>query len=643
MTHPRRRPARAIAISKAKDKTRQAGIALGGLVIGLGLLGTQVFGESHEQAASDETIIVSHAFSDYGQIKYGPDFPHLDYVNPDAPKGGEISFSALGNYDSMNPYSRRGNAGSSSSIPFEDIMIQAADDPYAYYCLLCETLEYPESQEWVIFNLRPEARFADGEPLTAHDVVFTVNLFLEQGLPSFAEGVKRIFKDVEALDDHRVRFTFQPDAPPRGRIGQAGVSVVLPEHWFEETGSRLDEGHLEFAPGSAPYQVAETDVGRSIVYERNPDYWGNDLPISVGRNNFDRIRVEYFGDANAAFEAFKSGVFTYREESSSLIWATQYDFPALEREWVIQDEVEIGTIPTSLGFVFNLRREKFQDPRVREALGLMYNFTWTNNTLQYGLFEQRHSFWENSENAASGVPEGRELEILQELGDLVPPELLTEPPRMAHESGERQLDRANLRRASQLLDEAGWITGDDGIRRKDGQPLEVEILEDTPTFDRLFTPYVQNLERLGIQANYNRVDPAQYTNRRRDFDYDIIWSGYRSGFVEGGGMEQRLGSQEAEFSLFNPAGYASPALDEVIERIQQTADLDEMQALIRVSDRILRYDYPMIPGYWKNTAWLSYYDMLERPEELPLLAIGQLDFWWFNQERYEELQAAGAF
>jgi microcin C transport system substrate-binding protein len=589
-----------------------------------------------------ETITKAHAFSDLGEIKYPADFAHLDYVNVNAPKGGEISSSRQGTFDSVNAYSRKGRATALSVLPFERLMTSTLDDPYGSYCLICETIEYPESQDWVIFHLRPEVKFSDGTPATAHDVKFTVDLFLEQGLPSFAEAVKALYKSVEVLDDYRIKFTFQPDIPRKGLISQAGSSPVFSKAWFEETGARLDEPAQKFTPGTGPYVVDIVEPSKRITVKRNPEYWGKDLPINIGRHNFDTIREEYFADNAAAFEAYKSGVFTFRQETSSLQWATAYDkFPNLSNGHVIKKELPNGSLPTATGFAFNLRLEKFQDIRVRQAIALMYNFTWTNETLQYGLFAQRESFWQNTDLAARGKPTGLELEYLEEIRDLVDPAIFTEDAVMPHESSSRQLDRKSLRRALALLDEAGYETGDDGQMRKDGKTLDVEFLEQSPSFDRLVLPFIENLKRLGINASYNRIDPAQYTNLTRDFKYDMVYDFYRNGLEEGQGLSQRYGSKEAAFSLFNPAGYSSAAVDALIEKVLNGTTYDEMEAGLRAIDRIMRAELFIIPIWYNDKHWVTYYDQYEHPENLPPFGLGQYDFWWYNADKADALKAAG--
>lgn len=637
MTHP---PARAGAIARTTPAQRRIRLALGGL-LGMGILAGAAVAAF---AAEGEQIIETHGYSTFGSVELPADFEHLPYVNPDAPKGGEISVSTIGTFDSMNPYATlSGSPGALASIGYERILTGVQSDASGSYCLLCTTMEYPESEDWVIFNLRPEARFSDGTPLTAHDIIFSHELLREQGTPSLSEYLGQVIESAEALDDHRVKFTFAEGIPRKNLIIQVGNTPAWSKAWYEETGARLDESRMEISPGSGPYMVGEVDPGRSITYTRNPDYWGRDLPIMRGRANFDEIRVEYFGDSASAFEAFTAGVFTFRRENSSINWATRYDFPALDEGWVVRETLSNGLIPGALGFVFNLRNPELQDPRVREALGLMFNFTWTNNTLQYGLFEQRESFWQGSELAASGVPEGRELEMLQEVSDLINPAILTEAVVMPHVSGERQLDRGNLRRALALMEEAGYAVGDDGLLRKDGQTLSIEFLETRQSFDRILTPYIDNLKRLGVDITYDRVDPAQYQARTQEFDWDMIYGGYSTGLEEGTGLDQRFGS-DGLGDVFNPSGYASPAVDALIDKVIDAETYDEMAAGVRAIDRIMRAERFLIPSWYTSTFWVAYFDIYDYPEERPRYASGpgHLDYWWFDQEAYDRLSAEGA-
>ncbi|HCI98443.1 MAG TPA: ABC transporter substrate-binding protein [Sulfitobacter sp.] len=631
---------------------RVAGAAL--LVFGAAMLGGAAWGQDDAAQGSDK-IITAHGYSFYGDLKYPADYTHFDYVNPDAPKGGEISISTLGTFDSMNPYARQGRAGRLSWMVYESLLgaSEASGEPLPGdrynegYGLLAERLEYDAGKTWVIFHMRPEAKFADGTPVTAHDVVFSHNLFLEQGLKSYAEAVKRRVLSAEALDDHTVKFTFAEGISRRSLIDQVGGTPVFPRKWYEDTGARLDEPRLEAAPGSGPYQVKSYDVNRNIVYERNLDYWGWHLPINKGRHNFDRIRIEYFADDNAAFEAFKAGIYTFRPEGNSKTWAKGYDFPAANAGYVVKAELPDGLPPTPSGFVFNLGRETLQDKRVRQAIALGFNFEWTNASLQYDLFKQRHSFVQDTPLEAKGVPEGAELALLQSLGDVVPEEMLTEPAVMAHSSnGERLNDRRNLRAAMKLLDEAGWAVGDDGKRRNAaGEVLEIEIpisASGSATMSAVVESFVSNLQLMGIDAKFDKIDAAQYTARERDRDYDLIFDSYVSFLEAGTGLHQRYGSKEAAFSLFNPAGLASPMVDAIIDRALESGSKEEQDVALTALDRALRYEFFMIPTWYLDKSWVAYWDMYAHPEPLPPYATGVLDFWWYDADKAQALKDAGA-
>jgi microcin C transport system substrate-binding protein len=606
------------------------------------------------QAQDDPAVIKSHGYSFYGDLTYPADYPHFNYVNPEAPKGGEISISSLGTFDSMNPYSRKGRGGILSTIMYESLLGEgvggesAPADVYGEsYCLLCESIEYPESKDWVIFHMRPEARFSNGDPVTAHDIEFSHNLLLDQGLQSYAEAVRKRIPKVEVIDDYTIKFYFTEGISRRSLIDQVGFVPAWSKKWYEETGARLDESRLEISPGSGPYMVETVDVNRRIVYQRNPDYWGNDLPFNVGRNNFDRIRVEYFGDENAAFEGFKSGEYTFRNEGNSKQWATAYEFPKVAAGQVVKVEIPDGAPPTPTGIVFNLGREVLQDKRVREAVALAFNFEWINESLQYGLFKQRASFTQDTPLMATGLPEGAELALLQSLGDVIVPELLTQEARMPHTSGaERLLDRRNARAASALLDEAGWIVGDAGTRRNAaGEPLRLTFLLNSAgsaTLSAVVENFMANLEDFGIEAVLEKVDSSQYTLRERDRDYDLVFDQYAAFLGTGTGLMQRYGSEAAAFSLFNPAGLASPMVDAIIEASLQASTREEEDAAMTALDRALRYEFMMIPAWYNDVHWTAFYDQYGRPEQQPAYALGYLDFWWYDAEKAAALRAAGA-
>ncbi len=627
------------ARSIATRDTRVAAVWLTGSAV---FVGAMLW--SQTARAQDEVMIESHGFSSFGELTLPADFPYLDYVNPDAPKGGELSISTQGTFDHMNPYATQvGRPGALSNIAFERLTRATADEVDVTYCYLCTTMEYPEDRSYVIFNLRDDVTFSDGTPMTASDVAFTHNLFITQGTPSYASIVSQMLPEVEVIDDYTIKFTVGADFNPDDAISQAGATSVMSEAWFEETGARLDEARTEISPGTGPYLIESFDLSRRVVVGRNENFWGADHPMNIGHNNFDNIRVEYFTDSTAAFEAFKAGEFTFRLENSSIVWATQYDFPALNDGHVVRDPIPNGSLPRANGFVFNMKSGKFEDRRVREAIGLMYNFTWTNETLQYGLFGQRESFWQGSDLAASGVAEGLELEYLQGVSDMIDPSLLTDEVTLPHTSGERQLDRGNLRRASALLDEAGWIAGDDGIRRKDGETLTLEFLSPTISYDRIVLPYIDNLERLGIEATYDRIDPSQYSERTRSFDFDMIIASYRMNLVEGESLGQRFGS-DGVGDVFNPAHYTNPAVDALIENVVAAETIEEMQAGVRAIDRVMRYDLFSIPNWYNGEHWVAYFDMYRHPpiEQMPPYDLGYLTFWWYDEEAAQGLHDAGA-
>jgi microcin C transport system substrate-binding protein len=606
-------------------------------------------------AEAEDGFIRAHGYSFYGDLTYPEGFEHFSYVNPDAPKGGAIAISAQGTFDSMNPFTRRGRAGLLSSSIYESLLessepmgggLVPANVYGEAYGLLAHTVEYPESKEWVIFHMRPEARFSDGTHLTAHDVVFSHNLFLEQGLPSYAQAVSARVIDAEALDDHTVKFTFADGISRRSLIDQVGGTPVFSQAWYEQTGARLDESRMEISPGSGPYMLDSFEVNRRITYRRNPEYWANDLPQNRGRHNFDEIRIEYFADGAAAFEAFKTGEYTFRAENNSRQWATGYDFPALNRGHVARDELPTGFPPTPTGFVFNLGRDFLQDKRVREAISLAFNFEWTNDTLQYGLFQQRASFSQGTRFQADGPPEGLELALLQSLGDLVPEAVLSEPARVPHASDPARLtDRRNMRAAGALLAEAGWDVDNAGVlRNADGARMTIEIpvsSAGSATMDSIIETFTQNLQGLGIDARFQRIDPAQHTDRRRNRDYDMIFDQYTAFMDTGTGLHQRFGSEAAD-DVFNPAGLRSPLVDAVIDLSLDAPDPETRDAALMALDRVLRHEHFMIPGWFNDTVWIAHWDIFQRPEETPPFSTGEMDFWWFDAERAAELRAAGA-
>ncbi|PVZ49993.1 extracellular solute-binding protein [Thalassobacter stenotrophicus] len=598
--------------------------------------------------ASAEDVIVSHGFSNFGALKYGPGEP-FSYVNLDAPKGGEISLSTLATFDSFNPFTRKGVAErTGDDLLYENLMIAAADDPYGSYCYLCTTIEYPESLDWVVMNLRDDVTFSDGTPMTAEDVKFTIDLFLDQGIAEFRSIIDGFFENIEVTGSHQIRFEFTQAAPKRDRMGLVGLWNPFSKEWFARTGARLDESTDEEAfMGTGPYVIGDVDLGRSVVYRKNPNWWGADHPLNQGRFNFDAVRVEAFLDQTAALEAFKTGAYTFRTPGSSKEWATAYDFPAVQDGHVTVDTIPSGNITGGSGFVFNLRREKWQDNRVRDAVRMLFNFEWSNQALFFNLFERHHSFWQGSNLEAVGAPEGAELAALEPLvaeglldASILETEVLM-PPINTSESN--RVDRRSRRQALSMLEDAGWSLGDDGLlRNAAGETLELIIIQFNAEMDRIINPYIDNLRAVGIDASLRRVDTAQYVELRRSGDWDLTNIAAGQGFEPSLGLKQWFGSETAENSSRNIMALADPAVDRLIDAVIEAKTLDELEPRTRALDRVLRAHGFWVPRWGTTDYWVAYWDQYRHPDPLPPLDLGLLDFWWYDAEAAQQLKDAGA-
>jgi microcin C transport system substrate-binding protein len=594
-------------------------------------------------AARAETIITSHGISTFGDLKYPDGFAHFDYVNPEAPKGGRMTFLGTGasqTFDSLNPFILKGEAAQGLGLIYDSLLTGAPDEPDASYGLIAESLEYPEDRSWVIFNMRPEARFSDGVPITAEDVVFTFTVLPEKGAPSYKIVLKDIEK-VEALGPNRVKFTFKPGVTTRDLPAMVGGISILPKHYYETVA--FDQSTMVPPVGSGQYVVKAADPGRSIEYCRNPDYWAKDLPVNVGSSNFDCYVYEYYADRTAAFEAFKAGGYLFHQEFSSLIWATGYDFPALDKGWVKKAELADNTPSGTQGFWFNLRREKFQDPRVREAIGLMFNFEWTNETLFYGLYARTDSFFENSPMQAEGLPKGEELAVLEEFRDRLPPEIFTEPAYVPPVSGKNQLDRGNMRKASALLDEAGWTVGSDGIRRNaKGETLTVDFIDDTKTFERVIAPYVANLRRIGVDAKFTLVDAAQMQQRQEEFNYDIVPGRFTMSFSPSIELRQFFTTESASAQgSANLSGIADPVVDALVEKVIQSTSREQLDARAKALDRVLRQKGIWVPNWYSGKYLVAYWDVFGQPTEQPPYSRGD-GLWWSDDAKLGLMKEQGA-
>ncbi len=573
-----------------------------------------------------------HGLSAFGDLAYPADFEYFAYADPDAPKGGTFSLVGWGGvttFNSVNNYILKGDAAQGLELLFDSLMTRAADEPDALYGLVAESAEVADDGMSVTFYLRPEAKFSDGTPLTAEDVAFSFDTLKEKGHPIYHQMLQDVVS-AEALDAATVRYTFKGELVRDLPLIVAGLPIFSKAYYTKKP---FDQTTLEAPLGSGPYLVDRMAQGRTIVYRRNPDYWAKDLPANRGRWNFDRIRYEYFRDRTAGMEAFKAGTYDFREEFTSKVWATEYDFPAI-RDGRIKKEVLLDETPSGTqGFFLNTRRDHLKDPRVRKALDLAFDFEWTNRNVFYGLYQRTESFFENSPMKAEGEPSEAEKALLGELGVPVAEETLGAvylPPKSDGSGADRKL----LLEAGKLLDEAGW-TIKNGMRVNDkGEPFELEILTFEPSFERLTAPYVKNLKLLGIDARIRMVDPAQYQQRLKNFDFDVTTERYVMRNTPGVELRSYFGSDAAAIDgSLNLAGISDPAVDALIERILAAKSRDELETAARALDRVLRNGHYWVPHWYKASHHVAHWDKYARPETKPRFDRGILDTWWYDEAK----------
>ena len=594
-------------------------------------------------AAADVTI--SHGYSAFGDLKYGPDFTHFGYANPDAPQGGTMTQRQLygtPTFNSLNIFIIKGDSASEvSHHVYDSLMVRAYDEPDAIYGLIAETIEYPDDLSYVTFNLRPEARFHDGEPITAEDIIFTINTLKTQGHPYYRNLLTDVVS-VEAENDHRVRIDLAPGAGT-AFPGQLAQLAILPAHFYETVA--FDETWMDIPLGSGPYLVDSVDAPRTIKFCKDPDYWAADLPVNAGKDNFDCFAYEYFADHTIGLEAFAAGEYTMRAENQSAAWATGYNFPAAQNGWVKQMMIPDGRPGNALGIWINMRQPALQDIRVRQAIEYAFNFEWTNETLFYGTYERSDSFFENTDMQATGLPEGAELAILEEFRDQLPPTIFTEPAHVPYVSGTRPSDRTAMREASRLLDEAGWIAGDDGMRRNAaGTPLSISIPDDSRSLERVIVPFVENLKNLGIDAEFEIMDPSSHSERRETYDFDLSFTSWSVSINPGAGLRAFYGSEAAAAQGSNNlSGLADPVVDALIEIVTKSTSREELVTSARALDRVLRSKHIWVSGWTLAAHRVAVWDIFGMPEEpAPFDFNRGVDFWWLDQDKYQALVDAGA-
>lgn len=577
-----------------------------------------------------------HGLSIFGDLKYPADFTHFDYVNPDAPKGGkasQIGTAGLTTFDSFNAYILKGDAAQGMELVFDTLMARALDEPDAVYGLVASSADVAPDGLSVTFKLRPEAKFADGSPLTADDVVFSFDTIKAKGHPAFAIPLKDVVS-AEALDPQTVRYTFQGQLIRDLPISVATLPILSKAYY---TAHDFEKTTLEPPLGSGPYKIGDFKAGTYVTYVRREDYWGKDLPINRGQHNFDEVRYEYYRDRTLELENLLAGNFDFREEFTSKDWAGGYDKPAVK-----DGRVKLLTIPDerpsgAQGFFINTRRDKFKDVRVREALGLAFDFEWSNKNLFFGLYTRTGSYFENSDMKASGVPSPEELALLEPFRDKLPAAVFGEAvsPPVTDGSGN---NREQLRRASKLLAEAGWTQTPQGLRNAAGQPFSVEILIDSPSFERIVGPYLKNLKAIGIDATMRRVDAAQYERRLKDFDFDLTTQRYALRLTPGIELKTFWGSDAAKTNgSFNLAGIADPVLDQLIDHIVTSKSRAELVTATRAADRVLRAGYYWVPQWYKGAHNLAFWNKFGWPEVKPRYERGALDTWWYDSEKAKAL------
>lgn len=596
----------------------------------IGLLSLAATGAAFAQ----ENIYKSHALALHGDVKYGPGFKHFDYVNPDAPKGGTVRLGTVGTFDSLNPFILKGVAAAGVGIIYDTLTVQSDDEPFTEYGLLAETIEVPEDRSWVAFTLRKEARWHDGSPVTAADVIFTFNTLIDKGSPFYKYYYNDV-TEVQKVSPRKVKFIFREGVNPELPLILGQLPVVSQQYYTKNDFAKTS---LDPPLGSGPYRVGEVNPGRSVSYIRVPDYWGRDIAVNKGRWNYDEIRYEYYRDETVLVEAFKAGDYDFRLENVSKVWATAYKGSNFDKGLIIKEELP-NENPTGMqGWVFNTRREIFKDKRVRLALTYAFDFEWTNRTLFYSQYERTKSYFSNSELASSGLPGPEELALLKPFRDRLPPEVFTqvyEPPSTDVPGGQR----ANLQAALTLLKEAGWVYRDRQlVNEKTGQSFKFEFLVFQPSTERIAVPFKNNLSRMGIEMEIRTVDSSQYVNRVDNYDFDmtsVVWGQSLSP-----GNEQRdFWSSEAADrpGTRNLAGIKDPIVDYLIDEVITAPERRSLVAACRALDRVLLWGYYCIPNWHIRTYRIAYWNKFSRPEVKPKYALGFTDTWWVDPDQEREL------
>ena len=580
---------------------------------------------------------ISHAIAMHGEPKYLIDFENVEYVNPSSIKGGSIVRSSIGTYDSFNPFILKGTSAAGIGGLYETLTTGSSDEAFTEYGLLAETIEWPDDRSWVSFTLRNEAYWHDGKKITADDVVWTFNTLIEKGHPFYKYyygDVKEVIKEQE----NKVRFNFTTNTN-KELVLIVGQLPVLPKHYWEN--KNFEETSLEIPIGSGPYKIKSFDSGRSITYELDQNYWGFNasIPIKIGKDNYSIIRYDYYKDRGIEREAFKSGEIDFFSENSSKEWATAYDINAVN-EGLIKKELISHENPQGMqGFAFNIRKDKFKDRRIRKALFYAFDFEWSNKNLFFDAYKRTDSFFENSELASSGLPSKEELNYLNPYFDLLPKEIFTEEYKNPVTDGSGYM-RMQLQEASKLLEESGWELVDGKLLHSNTkEPFEFEILLRSPAFERIVFPFKDNLEKLGIIAEVRTIDSAQYQKRMETFDFDMVVQTFGQSLSPGNEQRNFWGSDAADTDgSRNVVGIKNYAVDGLIESLINASDREELITISKALDRVLLWNYYVIPQWHISSYRVLYWDFFDQPKIKPKYALG-FDTWWINQNKFEKIQS----
>jgi microcin C transport system substrate-binding protein len=629
------------AVTEITRKPSRRGV----LVIGVGAAASAALNRRVAAEAGAAEMIESHGLSAFGDLAYPPDFPHFRYVNPSAPKGGV--FSQIGpdrlynqnflTFNSLNSFILKGDAAQGMELTFASLMVRSGDEPDAVYGLAAEKVRRSADGLVYQFFIRAGAKFHDGSPLTAHDVAFSLNTLKEKGHPLISQSL-RDFLGAKADDDVRMTATF---APKRGRdvpLFVAGLPIFSRAYYASRA---FDQSTLDIPLGSGAYKVGRFEPGRYIEYQRVADWWGADLPVARGQNNFDTLRFEYYRDRDVGFEGFSAQSYLFREEFTSRFWATRYDFPAMKDGRVKRDQIPDDTPSGAQGWFINTRRRQFADPRVRQALNNAFDFEWTNKTIMYGSYKRTVSVFQNSDMMATGAPNAEEVALLDPFRAHLPAELFGEPytPPVSDGSGE---DRALLRKGAQLLGEAGCPVQNGKRILADGTPFTLEFLIDEPSFQPHHMPFIRNLKALGIEASLRIVDPVQYRARRDQFDFDVTIDRFSFSATPGDSLRSFFSSQAAALKGSNNlAGIADPAVDALIETIIAAQSRRDLVTACRALDRVIRAGRYWIPNWYKASHWIAYWDVFGRPPAQPRYFRAIPETWWYESDKGAKIKLRG--